>query len=215
MRKRFHSYQQIYSTDCGQSCVRMIARHHGLEIDYKYLCALADSDRQGLAVNEIVNLLDRIGFDAFAVNLDMKHVESMPLPAILFWNKNHYVVLYKIDLKKDVFHIADPALGKIKVKREDFISAFCDTEQNRGIAIVTDTKDSFAPDCFPKSHILKGLFSYVGDVIRGEISGLGKVTLMIDNGAIVEEGSHAELMEHQGRYAELVKNQISQQALSL
>ena len=36
--------------------------------------------------------------------------------------------------------------------------------------------------------------------------------VVIDNGAIVEEGNHAELMEHQGRYAELVKNQISRPA---
>lgn len=159
--------------------MRMIARNYGLNIDYTYLCSLADSDRQGLAVKEVISLLDKLDFDAVAVQIDMKQIEEMPLPAILFWNKNHYVVLYKVNLKKGTYYISDPALGNIKIGRAEFISSFCDTESNRGIAIVTEPRDNFSAAKFPKNNILPSLFRYIGESVKGHLGGLNKVFFLL------------------------------------
>lgn len=179
MRKKFHSFQQIYSTDCGQTCIRMIANFYGLNIDYKYLCSLADYDRQGMSIFEIIRLLNTLNFDAVGVRLSLEQLEKLPLPAILFWNQAHYVVLYRIDITKGVFYIADPALGKARVKKEEFILKFCGNIEGRGSAIAIDPNDNFSTEGFPKNHAFKGLLTYLKGSIDGYRHRLGWIILML------------------------------------
>lgn len=44
------------------------------------------------------------------------------LPAIIHWNQNHFVVLYKITKDYKTFIIADPAKGLSKLSKDDFLS---------------------------------------------------------------------------------------------
>jgi hypothetical protein len=48
-----------------------------------------------------------------------KKLEEAPLPCILHWNNNHYVVLYKA--KKNKFYVSDPAHGLLEYNEEDFL----------------------------------------------------------------------------------------------
>lgn len=51
--------------------------------------------------------VETVGFKSLGVKLSLETLEEAPLPCILHWNKNHFVVLYKI--KKDTYYISDPA----------------------------------------------------------------------------------------------------------
>lgn len=63
-----------------------------------------------------------------------------PLPCILHWNQNHFVVLYKIDKNGHRFWIADPGKGKYKLSLEEFSSLWVSTKSSqcdKGIAMFT------------------------------------------------------------------------------
>ena len=108
---RIRSYQQLESSDCAITCIRILARYYGKKISPKYLRSLSDSSRQGLSVGDIISILTKLGFYNTCVKTTVEALEEMPLPAILYWNNAHFIVLYKIH--KNRYFIVDPAQGKI------------------------------------------------------------------------------------------------------
>ena len=68
-----------------------------------------------------------------------KLTNEAPLPAILHWGQDHFVILYKIKKKqkKVTFYIADPALGHIEYTQEKFESNWISiTKDNRPKGII-------------------------------------------------------------------------------
>jgi ATP-binding cassette subfamily B protein len=61
----------------------------------------------------------KIGFRTLGVKFNLKSLEEVPLPCILHWNKEHYVVLYNV--KKGRCFISDPGFGLIEYSESDFI----------------------------------------------------------------------------------------------
>lgn len=59
-----------------------------------------------------------LGFDVVNAKSTIESLEDGPLPAILYWNQNHFVVLYKTR-KNKTFYIADPSKGLIRYSRPD------------------------------------------------------------------------------------------------
>ena len=47
-------------------------------------------------------------------------MQEAPLPCILHWNQNHFVVLYKQKRGKK-FYIADPGKGLVIYSRKEFV----------------------------------------------------------------------------------------------
>ena len=120
MFNRFHLYQQLEQADCGLACIRMIAHHFGNPISMSDLRAIADINRLGITVGEIVSICSKIGLKATAAKIPLERIVDMPLPAILFWDERHYVVLYRISRNGTRFHIADPERGKYSVSFSQF-----------------------------------------------------------------------------------------------
>ncbi|HRI58866.1 MAG TPA: cysteine peptidase family C39 domain-containing protein, partial [Saprospiraceae bacterium] len=51
-----------------------------------------------------------------------KLINEAPLPCILHWNENHYVVLFKLEALSNsifLFNLADPAIGIVKICRNE------------------------------------------------------------------------------------------------
>lgn len=82
MRRRFHVYQQLESTDCGVACVRMLAHYFGKRIPADILRKSADINRAGLTVKDIVVLCDTIGLQATPISLQSDKLSQMPLPVV-------------------------------------------------------------------------------------------------------------------------------------
>ena len=56
---RFKAYRQLERFDCGITCVRMIARYFGKNIPLKELRKLAETNRQGISLQDINDELAR------------------------------------------------------------------------------------------------------------------------------------------------------------
>ncbi|MBN2728143.1 MAG: peptidase domain-containing ABC transporter, partial [Bacteroidales bacterium] len=70
--------------------------------------------------------------------------EEAPLPAIVHWKQNHFVVVYAVSDK--VVSVADPAMGLIKFTREEFEKGWISTKSNndnKGIALLLETTPEY------------------------------------------------------------------------
>lgn len=120
LRKKFPFYRQPDTMDCGPTCLRIIAKYHGLTISLQKLRLLSESAKYGNSFAHISKSAEEIGFKTLGVKVSFKKfVKDAPLPCIAFWKKNHFVVIYKI--KNHKVFVADPAYGLIKYSTEEFI----------------------------------------------------------------------------------------------
>lgn len=109
--KRVTTILQHEASECGLAATAMVMRYHGHKIDLAFMRALRPVSRVGLTFADIVDVCDRMGFDArgFALG-SIEDLGKVSLPAILHWSGNHFVVLEKITAQGYVVH--DPAFGR-------------------------------------------------------------------------------------------------------
>lgn len=139
---RITAYKQLEYSDCGIACIRIIAKYYGKVIPLKILRTLSETTKIGISVNDIIKCNLAIGLETTALMISVKDIYQMPLPAILHWEQNHYVVLYKINIKRKKFYIVDPAQGKVSFKETDF-SHYWKEDNEKGIAILIAPTQNF------------------------------------------------------------------------
>ena len=140
-KSKFISILQPDQMDCGPTCLRMVSKHYGRSISLEKLRNLSETTREGSSLSKIADSAEKIGFRTLGVKLSFEKLkQDAPFPAILHWNQNHFVVVYKI--KKDVIWIADPAHGLIKLQKKEFISSWIgdggDEKTEAGIALLLE-----------------------------------------------------------------------------
>lgn len=146
---RIKAYQQIEHSDCGITCVRIVSDYFGRKIPLKTLRELCDAGRMGITMRDLMGCTRKLGFRSEAVRIGMDDVLRMPLPAILYWEQRHYVVLYNISKSGAKFHLADPAQGKVVIGRDEFVRGWT-SDGGTGLAIVLAPKDEFYEKKHPK-----------------------------------------------------------------
>lgn len=157
----FKCFRQIEHSDCGLTCIRMIAKSYGVNIPIRYLHSISDLNRLGMSIKDITLCCQKIGMDSAAVQIRAEHIENMPLPAILFWQQRHFVVLYKYNSKKRKYYIADPAQGKLTYPEEDFFKYWIPKGKNTGLAVLIEPNEQFNTIHYPKENNLKNFFGYL------------------------------------------------------
>ena len=121
---------------CGITCLQMICRYFGREYSLDSLSKICFATTEGvsmLGINEAANIL---GFQTVSARATIEELSETPLPCILHWNQNHFVVLYKVKNGKK-FYIADPGKGKTTYNLEEFRRHWISTRSNdedKGIA---------------------------------------------------------------------------------
>ncbi len=89
-------YKQPDSMDCGPTCLRMVANHYKKNISLQFLREKTQIGKEGVNLLGISNAAEVVGFKTQNVTLDFNALtKEALLPAILHWNQNHFVVLYK------------------------------------------------------------------------------------------------------------------------
>ena len=115
----FHFVKQADSMQGGIACVSMICRHFGKRLSLQSLEDWCHPTKEGVSLKGIADLCDTLHLDYTAGKVDLEGLCTCPLPAILHWDQNHFVVLYRIGRNGKRFHIADPAKGKYSVSPEE------------------------------------------------------------------------------------------------
>ncbi len=109
--------------DCGPTCLRMVAKHHGKSYSLDFLRRKANITREGVSMGGIAEAAEEIGYHTLAVSLDYTTmIEEVPFPCIAHWRQRHFVVVYEI--KKDTVYVADPAHGLVQYSKKDFLNGW-------------------------------------------------------------------------------------------
>lgn len=136
-------YHQLESTDCAAACVAMIMSSYGKNYSLPQIKTLFEFTRIGVSIQDIIDVTPKLGIDGHALKLSKSDLQEIPLPAILYWKQEHFVVLEKIVLKKNttLFHLSDPSFGKIILDEESFCNEWMGNF-SKGVAIVFQENDS-------------------------------------------------------------------------
>jgi ATP-binding cassette subfamily B protein len=145
MLKKFPNYLQTESKDCGPTCLKIIAKHYGRVLNIQTLRELSETTREGSNLLTLSDAAENIGFRTLGVKLCANDFQETPLPCILHWNKNHYIVLYKI--KKDKYYVSDPAHGLLEYTQKEFIKFWignnADETTKEGIVLLLEPTPNF------------------------------------------------------------------------
>lgn len=145
----FPHYLQHDAMDCGPTCLRMIAKYYGKTYSVQTLREHSFITREGVSMLGISDAAEFIGFRTSGVRISLQQlVEDMPLPCILHWNQNHFVVCYGIKKKKDGyrFSIADPARQLVTYHEEEFKKCWLATKvegEEKGTALALEPGPEF------------------------------------------------------------------------
>lgn len=100
--RKFPFFKQADYKDCGPTCLRMIAKHYGNDIPIQTLRDLTETTRDGSSMMGLSDASEKIGFHSIGIQLSFRKLSEIPLPSILHWNEEHFVVLYKIKKEKSI-----------------------------------------------------------------------------------------------------------------
>lgn len=148
--KKFPFYKQPDAKDCGPTCLRIISKFYGKSIPLQQIRGLSETTREGSSLLGLSDAAENLGYRTLGVEINFEDlVSEVPLPCVVHWNKNHFVVVYKIEKKKDDYtiYVSDPSYGLITYTREEFIKFWigenASAETEEGIALILETTPAF------------------------------------------------------------------------
>lgn len=112
---------QMTPVECGAACLAMILSHFGRRTQLEECRAKCDPGRNGVTAQTLLTAAREFGLQATGYSLPSRDFGSMPLPCVVYWNRNHFVVLER--WSQSTVTIVDPARGRREIPTADFIEA--------------------------------------------------------------------------------------------
>ena len=146
---------QYEAVECGAASLSMLMRHRGLYKPLGEIRVACGVSRDGSNMLNIKKAALAYGFEVIAKKATAPELASgkVPLPCILFWNFNHFVVLEGLT-SGGRYAIADPASGRYTLAPEDFHKLFSK------LALHITPAANFKPAGQPERELL-GLINYL------------------------------------------------------
>ncbi len=139
--------------DCGPTCLAMVAGHYGRQVDRDRLRRICALGRDGVSLLGISKAAEEIGFKSIGGRLSFNMLtEDVPLPCIVHWNQNHFVVVYKIKKHRKGRYtvcVTDPGKGVISYSKDEFCEHWFSTRtdgEEKGIALLLEPTEAFYND---------------------------------------------------------------------
>ena len=126
---------------CGIACLQMVCKYFGREYYLDSLSKYCFATTEGVSLLGINEAANTLGLHTTCARATTKMLSEVPLPCILHWNQNHFVVLYKVKKGKK-FYVADPGKGLVTYGLEEFKQHWISTRSNgedKGIAMFFET----------------------------------------------------------------------------
>lgn len=196
--------RQRDSMECGAACLTMVLNTLGGNFDLRDIAEMCDVTSEGVSLRAISEVADSLGLDNESAFVSTVDLSLCPLPAILHWNQNHFVVLDRISRRGNRFHIADPGKGILALNKNDFEAAWiagATAHEGKGIAMFFSRNarwdESMRLRCCKSlslkflSKYLKGYGAYLWQIGLGLLLGcVFQLVMPFLTQAIVDLGIH-------------------------
>jgi len=116
--RRLPFVRQIDEMDCGAASLAMVCRHFGRAVSLARIRQLVHTALDGTSLSALCRAATELGLAARSVKASPATLADMPLPAIVHWDGNHWVVLQ--DVSASHVRVVDPALGARRLRRAEF-----------------------------------------------------------------------------------------------
>ncbi len=139
---------QMEAAECGAACLGMILASFGRWVPLEELRERCNASRNGVSAADMVEAAATYGLKARGYSCEIDELDNKPLPQVLFWNFDHFVVLES--RSGGQFHIVDPAFGRRSVGAAEFERRFT------GVTLTFEREASFV-----RSPRLPGVWDYL------------------------------------------------------
>lgn len=137
MKRKIRFIEQMEHSECGLACLGMMLGHYGCQVGLPELRDRFGTSPKGSSLMDMIRMGEAFHLKGKAYKAGPNLLTQVPLPAVLFWDHKHYVVLERI--KGHTFTIIDPSHGRQKLSPEDFLSHYS------GVVLAFEPDEQFKP----------------------------------------------------------------------
>ncbi|MBO4267420.1 MAG: NHLP family bacteriocin export ABC transporter peptidase/permease/ATPase subunit [Lachnospiraceae bacterium] len=156
---------QMEATECGAASLSMILGYYGRYVPLEQMRIETGVSRDGCNANNIVRAGKKFGLEVHGLRKDLDGLFKLPVPCILYWNFNHFVVWE--GRKGDYYIINDPAIGRRKLTLNDIDQCYT------GIVLTFEPTSEFKRSKKPST-----LLAFIMDRLKSEYSVLAALVVM-------------------------------------
>src|SRR5262249_33788417 len=113
---------QMSAVECGAACLAMVLGYYGRESTISEVRTRCQIGRDGLSALDLVKAARSYGLRVRAVSLQEDDLSRIPLPAIVHWEFNHFLIVERTSHRW--VEIVDPAVGQRRMTYEEFFNGF-------------------------------------------------------------------------------------------
>src|SRR5262250_2852632 len=90
---RLPEIRQAAASECGLACLAMVASYYGRQCDLNTLRREHPVSLNGATLRTVMDTASKLGLAGRPLRLEIGHLRSLRVPAVLHWDMNHFVVL--------------------------------------------------------------------------------------------------------------------------
>lgn len=170
-RGRVPEITQMSKTECGLACLAMVLSYHGRQTSITELRSQSGLGRDGLSALSIVKIARNYNMRVRAISLQNSNFYNVPLPAIVHWEFNHFLVVERWSSKS--VDVVDPAQGRRRLTPVEFDQNFT------GVAITLEPGVHFDREAAsPKLSLRDYIFQYLKQTPFAMLEVLGTSLLL-------------------------------------
>jgi NHLM bacteriocin system ABC transporter peptidase/ATP-binding protein len=161
---RSPSVLQMEAVECGAAALAMVLAFYRKYVPLEELRVACGVSRDGSKALNVVRAARGYGMEARGLRKEPAELRAMPMPLIVFWNFNHFLVVDGFD--GDQVLLNDPSMGRRTVSAEEFDQSFT------GVVLSCVPGPGFVPSGRPPS-----LLASLRRRVRGAGGALGYLVL--------------------------------------